>query len=143
MQTSANSCRPERRGEERRILEDNAQISNIGRIGASRIMTVSKNNADQCRLMQLIMTAELPSHHPSMRLVRRIRRTATAWPRQEASEDREGWTQVIHLDIACWTKALHSSGIYRGYPTSQCLKDDRRFVPRTVDAHAKISLSPA
>ena len=40
VQTSVNSCRPERRGEERRISEDNAQISNnIGRIGASRIMT--------------------------------------------------------------------------------------------------------
>ena len=43
----------------------------------------------------------------------------------------------------CWTKALHSSGIYRGYPTSQCLEDDRRFVPRTVNAHAKISRSSA
>ena len=41
----------------------------------------------------------------------------------------------------CWTKAMHSSGIYTGYPTSQCLKDDRRFVPRTVDAHAKISVA--
>ena len=32
---------------------------------------MSKNNADQCRLMQLIVTAELPSHHPSTRLVAR------------------------------------------------------------------------
>jgi len=57
--------------------------------------------------MQLIVTAELPSHHPSTRLGRRIRRTATAWPRQEASEDREGWTQVIHLDIAGQRHCIH------------------------------------
>ena len=101
--TLASPSGAEKNAEYRKIARKYRIIIAADRIVASRIINVSmmQTNADQCRLIaannacRAAVTSSI-----STRLARRIRRTATAWPWQEASEDREGWTQVIHVDIA-------------------------------------------